>query len=89
MTPLARNLTVALFAFLLLNGCNQEKNEKKETKETKETFHTYKYYKSHPDIRKKRIKECEAMETMTEVIARDCQNADRAEPRKLPVWPKH
>ena len=69
-------LSLAVIVFTALNGCNQEKKAKKEIKET---AHTSQYYISHPEIRKKRVKECEAMEAMTEVTATDCSNAQRVE----------
>lgn len=61
-------ITIISLPFIL-TGCGEE------TKKTEETFRTVSFFDNHKEIRDLRISECKKLNTMTNIIEKDCSNA--------------
>jgi len=66
-------------AILILAGCGENEQKTQLAAQETKTFKTIQYYLDHKDLRKVRLKECDNMKEMTEVILHDCNNAKTAE----------
>ena len=52
-----------------LSGCEEKKTEEKET------FRTVSFFDKNKDVREEQILNCKEMHSMTNIIEKDCNNA--------------